>query len=854
MSHSESRAALRRWLPILIGAALLALALYVLHRELHQLRYRDLVAAVDRLPRQRIVLALLFVCLNYLTLTGYDQLALVYIGRKIARWKVMFTSLVGYAVSNTVGFSIISGTSVRYRFYSRWGLGAADLSRVVLFNGITFWLGLLVLGGVSLTFTPHPALEAVEGGQWARVVGIILLLLVAAYAGASLRHRTALRVWRWEVTIPAPRLVAAQLVLSSAEWALAASVLYALLPPSLPLSFGSFLSVFLAAQLLGLLSHVPGGLGVFEGVVVLLLGPYLPPEQVLSSLVLYRVVYYVLPLSAALLLLVADEVRQRRAMLARAGSIFGALSVQLAPRVLAVFIFFAGALLLLSGATPAESERIRALAKIFPLAVFEASHFIGSLVGVGLLLVSSGVARRLDLAYYLAVVGLIAGIAASVLKGGDYEEAVLLSLLLVVFIPSHPEFDRKAAFFATRFSAGWVLAVLAVLGASVWLGFFAYRHVEYSERLWWQVTLQADASRFLRATLGATVGLLVFGIVRLLRPAPPEVPKPTDEELAEAAKIIARQNDTIPFLVFLRDKGLLFSEARDAFLMYAVQGKSWIALGDPVGPAAAGPELIRAFLERADDYGGQPVFYQVGKERLHQYADFGLTFVKLGEEARVSLKEFSLEGGENKPFRLVMNRFEKSGASIRLVPPEEVPALIPALREISDLWLKQKSVAEKGFSLGRFKPDYLERFPVAVVEMEGRIVAFANVWPGPTGVELSVDLIRFSDDAPKNTMEALFLHLMLWGKEEGYEWFSLGMAPLSGLESSGVAATWSKVAHLVYRYGEQFYNFQGLRTYKEKFHPVWTPRYLAYPGGLALPRILADVTALIAGGYRHIFR
>jgi len=186
------------------------------------------------------------------------------------------------------------------------------------------------------------------------------------------------------------------------------------------------------------------------------------------------------------------------------------------------------------------------------------------------------------------------------------------------------------------------------------------------------------------------------------------------------------------------------------------------------------------------------------------------------------------------------------------VPPAEVPALLPQLREVSNDWLGVKAGSEKGFSLGFFNEDYLTRFPVALLESGGRIEAFANIWPGPGKVELSVDLMRHRRTAPKNAMEGLFIFLMLWGKAEGYGSFNLGMAPLSGLEQSDFAPLWIKFASYLYRYGRTFYNFQGLRAYKDKFDPVWEPKYLAYPGGLALPRVLADVSVLIAGGYRRV--
>ena len=843
----------RRLLPLL-GLLLFAGSLWVLHRELHHVRYAEVVAALRALPRGRVALALLLTAANYLVLTGYDQLAFAFIGKRLSRWRIAVASFVGYAISNNLGFSLLSGTSARYRFYSRWGLSAGELSRVVVFYSGTFWLGLLALGGYSLAFVPLPGLRSLPGGGAARLIGALLFLVALGYVLTAALVRRPLRLGRLRLRLPPPRLVAAQLVLSSLDWALAAGVLFALLPPGLRLSFGAFVGAFIAAQLLGLVSNVPGGLGVFEGGMVVLLAPYLAPQELLSSLVLYRVAYYLLPLAAALGVLIADEARQRREHLARWGTVFGSLTLQLAPKLLAVFTFLAGALLLFSGATPAEPLRLRVLARVFPLAVFEAAHFLGSIVGVGLLLISPGVARRLDAGFYLAVVGLLLGIAASLLKGGDYEEAILLAVVLLAFVASRREFDRRAAFFATRFSFTWTLATLTVVAASIWLGFFAFRHVHYADQLWWRFALQANTPRFLRASAGATVALLVFAVVRLMRPAPPEIQLPGEAELSDARDIIERQSATLPFLVFLRDKTLLFDEERRAFLMYGVQGKTWVAMGGPVGEPGAHARLIRLFLERVDDYGGQPVFYQVPPEGLHLFADFGLTFAKLGEEARVALPGFSLEGGENKPFRLALNRFERAGGVFRIAPPQEVPALLPRLREISRSWLAHKQASEKGFSLGFFDEAYLARFPVAVAEVEGRMVAFANVWPGPGREELSLDLMRFDADAPRNVMEVIFLKTMLWGRDEGYQWFSLGMAPLSGLVTSAVSPLWMKLGSFLFRHGGAFYNFEGLRQYKEKFHPVWEPRYLAYPGGLALPRVLADISALVAGGYRRIFR
>ena len=300
------------------------------------------------------------------------------------------------------------------------------------------------------------------------------------------------------------------------------------------------------------------------------------------------------------------------------------------------------------------------------------------------------------------------------------------------------------------------------------------------------------------------------------------------------------------------DKRLLFPPSGDAFVMYQVSGRSWVALGDPVGPAAREEELVWAFRELVDLRGGRTVFYQVSGRALPLYIDLGLSLIKLGEEARVPLADFQLEGSARADLRQSRRRAQRDGASFQVVPAGAVAPLVPRLREISDAWLDEKATAEKGFSLGAFSERYICEFPVAIVRSEGEIVAFANLWGTASLEELSVDLMRFSPDAPRSAMDYLFIELMLWARAQGYRWFNLGMAPLAGLENRALAPLWHRLGSFLFRHGESFYNFEGLRKYKAKFDPVWEPRYMASPGGLHLPRVLLDVSTLISGGIKEL--
>lgn len=394
--------------------------------------------------------------------------------------------------------------------------------------------------------------------------------------------------------------------------------------------------------------------------------------------------------------------------------------------------------------------------------------------------------------------------------------------------------------------------MVAAVAGSVVIGLFAFRFVSYSPDMWGSFTLLGHAPRFLRASLGAAGVVIVGAGAWLLRPAP-RLPRTASADDIEAVERIAsREADPRGVLGLLGDKALLFDSERTAFLMYAVHGRSWVALGDPVGPASKWSELCWRFREIVDREGGRVAFYDVAATSLPLYIEMGLTLLKLGDEARVPLADFSLEGRERKSLRQVVSQADRQGATFEVLEPAQVAEVLDELQAISDHWLVHKKTREKGFSLWFFDRGYLARGPIAVVRREGRIVAFANLWRGAPGGELSVDLMRYDAGAPKGVMDYLFIQLMLWGRERGCAWFNLGMAPLSGLTDHALAPVWNRVGTLLFRHGEDYYNFQGLRYFKEKYEPEWVPRYLACPGGLGVAGLLLDVASLNSRGLKGV--
>lgn len=838
----------------MLSLLLFASALLLLSRELRNYHYRDIVAQVRQQPRSHIVLAIAITAVNYTLLTLYDAMALRYIRRRLPYRRAALASFIGYVMSHNIGLSALGAAAGRYRIYSAWGLSGVEVGQIVAFAGLTFWLGFCVAGGLAMLIEPFPLPPILHlPGTSTRPLAFILLGLAAAYLLIVLQRRKPLRVGGWAFSLPSFHLALAQAAVSTVDWLIATAVCFVLLPSPPQISYPAFVAIFAFSQIAGMISHVPGGLGVFETTMILLCSDRIPAAGLLGTLLLYRAVYYLLPLGAAGLLMASIETLRRRAAVRTFTLALGRWASGVVPPLLALSSIVGGVILLLSGATPAVPARLTWVRSLIPLPLLEISHFLGSIAGIGLVLVGRGLLRRLDGAYLLTVVLLAGGIAFSLLKGLDYEEAVSLAIILIAFLPCHRYFYRKASLIGERFSFGWIAAVALVLAGSIWLGFVSYRHVEYSSELWWRFSLHGDAPRFLRASVGAIVVVAGFALARLLSPARARFTQTlSEEEFQAAGSIVERAPQTYANLVFLGDKQVLLNAEKTAFLMYRTEGRSWVSMGDPIGPAQGATELIWQFRELSDRYDGWTVFYEVGRTYLPVYIELGLTLLKIGEEARVRLEAFDLAGRANKPHRHAIHMLENEGCRFEFIPREQVPAIQDTLREVSDEWLASKKTREKAFSLGSFREDYIRRFPIVTVRVSERIVAFANVWSGAGREELSVDLMRYRADAPRNVMTYLFLKTMLWGRENGYRWFNLGMAPLAGLETHPLAPLWNRFAAFVAHHGEEFYNFQGIRQYKEKFHPEWESRYLVVPPGWALPRILANISTLISSGVRGV--
>ncbi|MEM6912337.1 MAG: phosphatidylglycerol lysyltransferase domain-containing protein, partial [Pseudomonadota bacterium] len=299
------------------------------------------------------------------------------------------------------------------------------------------------------------------------------------------------------------------------------------------------------------------------------------------------------------------------------------------------------------------------------------------------------------------------------------------------------------------------------------------------------------------------------------------------------------------------DKSFCFDKDQKAAVAFAEIGGARIAMGAPIGPRAQWKQVLEAFRKEAEADAARPAIYAAPPDLLPDLLDLGFKVEKIGENAILDLPSFSLSGRKREVIRRGRRKLaERAGATFRMALPPHDDALLESLEPTSKAWLAANGGREKAFSLGRFDPSFLANCPIGIVEIEGKPMAFGTLFITPDKSWAGIDLMRYDpENQVTNTMDFLLVELILWAQSESYRQFDLAMAPLSGLVEAEYAPLFARIGRLIFERGERIYNFQGLRRFKQKFDPVWEPRYIAVPGYWSVPVVLAKA-ALLTNGKR----
>lgn len=532
---------------------------------------------------------------------------------------------------------------------------------------------------------------------------------------------------------------------------------------------------------------------------------------------------------------------------------------------IAVFLTaLVGAINLISAVNLGVADRVTLLDQIFPFEVQATGRVFAALSGFMLLTLAAGLLRRKRIAWLLTVGLLIVSIVSHLVKGLSFEASIVAGLLLLQLLWMQDVFtadsDRPAVRQGVRVLIAALLFTLAYGTIGFWLlngQFQTDFNFRQAIAQTFAIFLTADNAglqpktelgQFFVNSLYVIAGsTLIYALGMLLRPVLQRETDPATKE--RAREIIDRHGQTsLARLSLLSDKSYFFSSSGQSVVAYVAKGRAAIALGEPIGPPTDFRDAIISFQQFCDRNDWYPAFYEVLPDRWDVFVELGFRFLKVGEEAIVDLKSFSMKGKDNQNLRTAVNRLTKSGYAFQFYEPPINLELLQKLRPVSDEWLQAMKGSEKQFSMGWFDETYLRGCHIATVtDAEGNIIAFADLLSGYNQSEMTVDLMRSIQGVPNGTMDFLFISIFQKLQQLEYERFNFSLSPLAGMAEDPGSPRLEKVLRYLSNHLNQFYSFHGLHFFKEKFHPRWEPRYLAYTSRTALSEITVGLVRADSG-------
>ncbi|MGH7885293.1 MAG: bifunctional lysylphosphatidylglycerol flippase/synthetase MprF [Thermodesulfobacteriota bacterium] len=439
-------------------------------------------------------------------------------------------------------------------------------------------------------------------------------------------------------------------------------------------------------------------------------------------------------------------------------------------------------------------------------------------------------------------------------KGLDYEEALLSLILLILLIFSRKDFTVKSSI--PTLSSGilrFLIAIIISLAYGI-IGFWfldkkdfginftisdsIYRTIQFLSLVWdtGLVPKTRYAAWFLDSLSLLSLTAIIYAVFSLFRPAVYRL-KTLPAERDQAKKLVIKYGrSAIDYFKLWHDKSYFFSQSKNTFLAYRVAGGFAVVLGDPVGHDEEIEEIIHSFADYCKEMNWRIGFYQAMPDFLPIYTSLVYKKLKIGDDAIVDLTKFTIEGKDAKDFRYIINKMEKLGISIIQYEPPIADNIVEQVKKVSGEWLQIPGRRERGFALGSFEPCYIKSTLLfTVVDNNGKILAFVNIFPSYTPLETTFDLMRRKTEAPHGVMDYLFVKLLLINKEKNYERFNFGMAPMSGFSKGEEASSEEKAIHNLFQHLNFLFSFTGLKQYKAKFATSWEPRYIVYQNTLDLP-------------------
>jgi uncharacterized membrane protein YbhN (UPF0104 family) len=614
-----------RHLPALLGVALLFGAIYLVQKEFRGLRLADISRALGAIPPWSLAFSFFWTVMSYYVLTFYDLLGTIYAGHRVAYGRVCFASFCAYTLSHNLGFAAVSGAAVRYRLYAHWGLTPMQIAKLVAFCSLTFALGGMTLGGLVAFAAPDavPLLGAALPRWILYLVGLGLWSIVIAYVTLS-RIIASMRLFGHVIELPGFRLALVQVVLATIDVVITAVIFYALLPAAPGLTLLSFLAIYVAAYTAGLAANLPGGIGVFDTVMLIGLSPWIDPPAIIGAIVVFRLYYYIIPLFVAGSMFAGNEVLLRGGSMRKGVQTIARWIEPDFPIAVATgAVALCGALLLSVGvlAPPPDFAWID---PDFAGLASQAGQFVPSLIGAGLMVLAVGISRRVNLAWGATLALLATGAVFSFTQSEHWWIGAVLLVAMGLIAPFRRGFYRHAHLFSGPPHVSMALPLLGLAACVLLLAGFAHRTPAMSELAWWEIIFSPDIPAALRVTVALAVALGLYAIWSLVRPG-----LVTAQPWNDAARDrFVSLGGTPPAMA----DGLIWGESEGAALPFRRCGRILLGLGDPVGDTTDRVAAIWRLRDLAAQEGRDPAFWHAGPDLLGVYADLGLTALPLGPD------------------------------------------------------------------------------------------------------------------------------------------------------------------------------------------------------------------------------
>ncbi|MFA6914121.1 MAG: phosphatidylglycerol lysyltransferase domain-containing protein, partial [Endomicrobiia bacterium] len=751
-----------------LGILIFIIAISLLSHEMKNYSYQQILDTLRAIPSFKITIALILSLSYYLILGGYDVIAFKYIGVPLKFKNVLFTCFVSNALGNNTGYSMLFGGSIRYRLYSLYNVSMMNVTKVLFFSSATIWFGLLIIGGLVFTFSPVEFNNNKFFFSSSFPLGILFLTIVLLYTALSLLKSKPIKILKWTITFPSIKITLWQMLLATADWVLASCTLYVLLPQG-EIAYITLLQIFLIAQMLGILSQVPGGMGVFETAIVMMLPSATESSYVMGALLAYRAIFYFFPLGIALILLASHEffrAKKRFKVLAR---FYGGRMASIIPQALSVSIFFGGTIILFSGVTTVSSSIIQRLVEYIPSIILDLLHFLISIIGIMLLFVSRGLILRIKKAYSIAIILLSILFPLALINGYGYEKIVSLIIILSLIIPAKKYFYRTLSLMTLRLNILWFSAISIVFLTSTWLGFFVYKQDIYS----WTNFLESlfsnsDASRFLRICMGMAIIMIMVLISEIFKRYKY---KKTTVNVNNVKKLV----DTSKYVYgnYAFENKNIFDMNTNTFMMYYQINNSAIAFGDPVGDNKSSRELIWNFKEMTDLKNIKPTFIYLGYKNLKIYDDIGLDIASFGADANILLDTFSVNENSLMDIKKISDNMENTGYSFEVIEREEFVKVQKYIGFVDYQWEQDFA----GLKNKMFDVSSKNANKYIVIKKDNFISAYAYLLLSDNKYESFVSNIRYTNDCNNNIVQFILFKAISWAKDNQYKWFNLGLTP-----------------------------------------------------------------------------